>query len=120
MSPTPVRAHLTRPLDPGVTKPPLRRYQITTQIEYKLLNDPDGGIQQGTGSTVTVSSGDVIFEAQRALPIRSPVEVLIDWPFLKDGVCRLKLVMHGRVATSEGQRVTVRALRYEFRRTLEC
>lgn len=110
MSPTPVPAH---PLRLAVDQRSHSRYPITQKIEYKLLSNLE--IERcGIGRTVNVSSSGILFEGSDRLPAGSLVEVLMDWPFLKGGTCRVKLVMRGRVTRSDGKRVAVRVSRYEF------
>jgi hypothetical protein len=69
----------------------------------------------GFGKTLNVSSGGVLFEAKGALPADSPIEILMNWPFLLDGVCSLKLVIRGSVVRSDSQLVAVRTRLHEFR-----
>ena len=110
MSPTPVPAHPLRLL---VDQRSHRRYPITQKMEYKLLSNLE--IERcGIGRTVNVSSSGILFEGSDRLPAGSLVEVLMDWPFLKGGICQVKLVMRGRVTRSDGKHVAVRVSRYEF------
>jgi len=70
--------------------------------------------QTGTGRTLNISSGGVLFETNDRLPQRGLVEVAMQWPYLLQGVCGLKLIMRGRIVRSGGdQRET--AVRAEFR-----
>ena len=91
-----------------------RRYPITLEIEYKLLRK--GRVERlGLGRTLNVSSGGVLFEANETLPAGSSIEVLMQWPFLLEGVCPLKLVIHGSVVRSDSKRIAVRTKHHEFR-----
>src|SRR5579864_471995 len=84
-----------------------RRYPITLEIEYKLLRK--GRVERlGQGRTLNVSSGGVLFEANESLPSGSSIELLMQWPFLLEGVCPLKLVIHGSVVRSDSKGVAVR------------
>jgi hypothetical protein len=49
------------------------------------------------------------------LPCGVDTELAITWPFRLQGVCRLKLVVFGRVVRSDGDRVAIKMQRYEFR-----
>jgi hypothetical protein len=90
------------------------RYPITLDIEYKLLIT--GSVERiGVGKALNASSGGILFETDDALPVRSLVEVLMDWPLLKEGVGSLKLVMRGRVVRTDSKLVAVRVSRYKFR-----
>jgi hypothetical protein len=115
MSPTPAKARGTGSPDlPEVERRLHHRYPITLDVEYKLLTT---GIREqiGIGKTVNISSVGVLFVATDDLPVRRPVEVLIDWPFLKKGGRPLKVVMYGRVIRSDGKLVAVQVSRPEFR-----
>src|ERR1700676_3366999 len=91
-----------------------RRYPIALEIEYKLLRK--GRIERlGLGRTLNVSSGGVLFEANESLPAGSSIELLMRWPFLLEGVCPLKLVIHGSVVRSDSRRIAVRTKHHEFR-----
>ena len=92
------------------------RYPIALELQYKVLRG--GRIEQtGTGKTLNISSGGVLFETQDQLPQRGRVEVAMQWPFLLEGTCGLKLVMRGRIVRSAGNsKVTaVQADYREFR-----
>jgi hypothetical protein len=49
------------------------------------------------------------------LPAGGSIELVMNWPFLLEGVCPLKLVMRGRIVRSDGQRVAIQAEQHEFR-----
>src|SRR5579864_4703046 len=91
-----------------------RRYPITLEIEYKLLRK--GRVERlGLGRTLNVSSGGVLFETSEVLPVGSSIELLMQWPFLLEGVCPLKLVIHGSVVRSDSKGVAIRNKHHEFR-----
>ena len=115
MSPAPALAPKVRFLEPHRVDQRLnRRYSITLEIEYKLLRK--GRVERlGLGRTLNVSSGGVLFEANESLPAGSSIEILMQWPFLLEGVCPLKLVIHGSVVRSDSRRIAVRAKHHEFR-----
>jgi hypothetical protein len=115
MSPAPALAPKVRVLESHHVDQRLnRRYPITLEIEYKLLRK--GRIERlGLGRTLNVSSGGVLFEANESLPAGSSIEILMRWPFLLEGVCPLKLVIHGSVVRSDSKRIAVRTKHHEFR-----
>jgi len=114
MSPAPALAPKIRFLEPHVDQRLNRRYPITLEIEYKLLRK--GRVERlGLGRTLNVSSGGVLFEANESLPAGSSIEILMQWPFLLEGVCPLKLVIHGSVVRSDSKRIAVRTKHHEFR-----
>src|SRR4051812_3698683 len=79
-----------------------RRYPITLDLQYKLLSK--GQVARlGSGTTLNISSGGVIFETDETLPSTGMVELALKWPFLLEGVCGLKLVMRGRIVRSDAK-----------------
>jgi hypothetical protein len=62
-----------------------------------------------------MSSGGIYFETQEPLPKDGRIELAMDWPFLLEGVCALKLVMRGRVVRSDAKGTAVRIMQHEFR-----
>lgn len=115
MSPAPALAQTPRLIESHrVDQRDHRRYPITLEIEYKLLSK--GRVERvGAGKTLNISSGGVLFEARDVLPAGSPIEVLMNWPFLLEGVCPLKLVIQGRVVRCDNRLVAVRCDHHEFR-----
>jgi len=84
------------------------------ELQYKVLNR--GRVERhGVGTTVNISSGGVLFEADQHLPENSSIELAMNWPFLLDGVVTLKLVMSGRIVRTEANAIAVQAERHEFR-----
>lgn len=67
------------------------------------------------GRTIDLSSGGVLFEGTRQLPVGLNVEMSISWPVLLHNVAPLQLVVSGRIVRSEGHRVAVRVAQHEFR-----
>lgn len=115
MSPAPALAHDVRFLEKRrVDQRVTRRYPISLEIEYKVLRK--GRVERlGLGRTLNVSSGGVLFQATDELPAGSSVELLMQWPFLLEGVCPLKLVIHGSVVRSDSKGVAIRNKHHEFR-----
>jgi hypothetical protein len=91
-----------------------RRYPITLELQYKLLNR--GRVERrGIGRTLDISSSGVLFESDTPLPSSSQIELAMDWPFLLDGVCTLKLVMRGRIVRSDAKAAAFKAEYHELR-----
>jgi len=90
------------------------RYPINLELTYRLLQR---GRQEkrGSGRTLNVASGGVLLQTNDALPAGSSVELVLNWPFLLEGVCPLKLVMRGRVVRCDGKGVAIQAKHHEFR-----
>jgi hypothetical protein len=91
-----------------------QRYPIILNVEYKLLIK--GRVERlGSGRTRNISSGGIFFEVDETLPTQSKIELAMDWPFLLEGVCALKLVMRGRIVRSDTKGIAVKIAHHEFR-----
>jgi len=115
MSPAPALAPTVRFIESHrVDQRSNRRYPIALEVEYKVLRK--GRVERlGLGRTLNVSSGGVLFEAHEPLPAGGSIELLMHWPFLLEGVCPLKLVIHGSVVRSDSKGIAVRSKHHEFR-----
>jgi PilZ domain len=91
-----------------------RRYPIALNLEYRMLSGSQV-LRVGSGATVNLSSGGVLFQCQHPLPPQAYVELRIDWPFLLNGVLRLQLKVQGCVVRSDGQGTAIHTWGYEFR-----
>ncbi len=90
-----------------------RRYPIALAVQYKW-NQSRSAQRLGSGITINISSGGVLFRASETLPVRSPIELALNWPVSIDD-CALKLVLRGRVVRSLQDTTAVRVIQYEFR-----
>jgi hypothetical protein len=90
------------------------RYPITLQVRYKLLRN--GRVcESGFGRTVNISSRGVLFETEKELPRKGRIDLSLNWPFLHQGSCGLKLVMSGRIVRKDQNSIAVNAQLREFR-----
>ena len=90
------------------------RYPIALEMQYKVLKA--GRTEHiGVGRTVNISSGGVLFEASDLRHEEGTIELAMNWPFLLDDVCNLKLVMRGNIVRRDRGRLAVKALQHEFR-----
>lgn len=69
----------------------------------------------GSGTTLNMGSGGILFTTEEKLPLGRMVEVSVNWPARLDGVCALQFVATGRVVRTDGHRAAVRIERYEFK-----
>jgi hypothetical protein len=91
-----------------------QRYPIILNVEYKVLIK--GRVERfGSGRTRNISSGGIFFEVDEVLPAQGKIELAMDWPFLLEGVCALKLVMRGRIVRSDTEGIAVKIAHHEFR-----
>jgi len=90
------------------------RYPIRLEVEYRVLNGSKV-VHTGFGKTHNISSGGILFEAKGPLPADGFVELAINWPFLLEGTCHLKLFVRGVIVRSDTTGTAVKVTRHEFR-----
>ena len=93
-----------------------RRYGIELQLRWKLIRRRRV-LDNGQGRTIDLSSGGLLFDAGRALPVGLNVEMSILWPVLLQDVAPLQLLVFGRIVRSENGRTALRMVQHEFRTT---
>jgi hypothetical protein len=91
-----------------------RRYDITLELRWKLIRRRRV-LDTGTGTTLDLSSGGILFESERQLPAGGSIELSISWPVLLHNVAPLQLVVTGRVVRASGRRAAIRMVQHEFR-----
>jgi hypothetical protein len=90
------------------------RFPFREDVTYRLLQNKAPSVV-GTGQTLNICSGGILFTTDEALPVGRMVEVSVNWPARLDGTCPLKMVARGRVIRSDAGKAAVRIERYEFR-----
>jgi hypothetical protein len=90
------------------------RYPLREDVTYRLLQNK-APAAVGTGQTLNMGSGGILFTTDERLPLGRMVEVSVNWPARLGGTCPLKMVARGRVIRSEAGKAAVRIERYEFR-----
>jgi hypothetical protein len=115
MSAAPMAARAARRLEKFLSEQRShQRYPIELEVEYRLLSK--GRSEPfGSGKTRNISSGGVLFEAMGLPPAGASIEVLLNWPFLLEGVCPLKLLIKGRIVRSDVHGVAIQSSFHEFR-----
>jgi hypothetical protein len=91
-----------------------RRYHLQLELKWKLIRRRRV-LDTGTGHTIDVSSGGVLFDAGRHLPEGLNMEVSISWPVLLHNVAPLQLVAAGKIVRGDGHRVAMQTMQHEFR-----
>jgi len=89
------------------------RFPLREEVRYKVTHGKV--VTSGSGKTLNIGSGGVLFTTEQKLPMGRMVELSVNWPARLDGTCPLKFVAMGRVIRSEADRAAVRIERYEFR-----
>ena len=89
------------------------RFPVCEELRYRIMHRSSQ--VRGTGKTLNIGSGGVLFTTEELLPIGRTVELSVNWPARLDGNCPLKFVAIGRVVRAETESAAVRIERYEFR-----
>ena len=89
------------------------RYAVELDLRYKVTWRQQV-LHEGSGKTYDFSRSGIFFSSYQALPKGLPVELLIDWPMLLDGVCPLQLRISGKVLRSSEAGTAVKIMRHEF------
>lgn len=89
-----------------------QRFPLALAVEYRLLGQ---GARWGCGCTSNISSRGVLFEIPEQESLSGLIEVVVNWPYILDGVCALKLVIRGRVVRIGGRSIAVASTQHEFR-----
>ncbi len=91
-----------------------RRYTIQLDCRWKLIRRRRV-LDNGTGHTIDLSSGGMLFNAGRHLPEGLNVELSVAWPVLLHNVAPLQLIISGRIVRARGGMVAIRTIQHEFR-----
>jgi hypothetical protein len=89
------------------------RFPVCEELKYRVMHKSSR--VSGTGKTLNIGSGGVLFTTEEQLPLGRTVELSVNWPARLDGTCPLKFVAVGRVVRAEPEVAAVRIERYEFR-----
>ena len=90
------------------------RFPVREEVRYKVIQGKSENAG-GTGKTLNIGSGGILFTTEEKLPMGRMVEISVNWPARLGGTCPLKFVATGRVVRSEGDKAAVRIERYEFK-----
>jgi len=90
------------------------RFPVQEELSYRVIHSRSAPTS-GTGATLNMGSGGILFTTHEKLPVGRTVELAVNWPAKLGGTCPLKFVAVGRVVRSEDTRAAVRIQRYEFK-----
>src|SRR5215510_5475689 len=82
------------------------RFPVREEVKYKLLNGKPENF--GTGTTLNIGSGGILFTTEEKMPMGRTVELSVNWPARLGGKCPLKFVAVGCVVRSERNKAAVR------------
>ena len=89
------------------------RFPVNEDLKYRVMHK--AARISGSGRTINMGSGGVLFTTEEKLPLGRHVEISMNWPARLGGTCPLKFVATGRVVRAEEGKAAVRIERYEFR-----
>ncbi|PWU07883.1 MAG: hypothetical protein C5B51_08865 [Terriglobia bacterium] len=89
------------------------RYKITADLEYRVIHEGQI-LQTGSGRTLDVSRGGILFKSQEILPVGTLLELAVAWPARLDNSVALNLCVSGEIARASGDHNAVRILKHEF------
>jgi PilZ domain len=91
-----------------------RRYELNLEVRWKLIRRRRI-LETGTGQTIDCSSGGVLIDTGRPMPVGLNVELAIAWPILLRNTAKLQLVVLGKIVRSLGSRTAIQMTQHEFR-----
>jgi PilZ domain-containing protein len=91
-----------------------RRYEVKLAVRWALVYRRRV-LDSGDGITVDLSSGGILFETDRQLPVGRNITLSIAWPTMLNQATPLQLRIDGLVIRTAGRRVAARIERHEFR-----
>lgn len=90
------------------------RLPIERDVRYKVLSGRNVTLT-GTGKTLNISSGGVLFTTEEPLPKGERIELSVSWPAQLNDNLPLKLVAMGRLVRVDGNQAAITIERYEFK-----
>ena len=91
-----------------------KRYEIRLDLRWKLVRRRRV-LESGAGYTVDLSSGGILFEAGRQLPVGFHLELWVSWPIMLHSVSPLQLFVRGKIVRAQNGRTAVRMQQHEYR-----
>jgi hypothetical protein len=90
------------------------RFPLREEARYRVVLAKSSKVN-GSGVTLNIGSGGILFTTQERLPKGHLVEVSVNWPARLGGTCPLQFVATGKVVRSEPGQAAVRIERYQFK-----
>jgi len=95
-----------------------RRYELSMDLRWKLIRRRKL-LSEGIGRTIDLSSGGILIEADRPLPVGLNLELAINWPVALNNGAALQLAVAGKIVRSQGNLVAIRMIQHEFKTASE-
>ena len=90
------------------------RFPIREDVRYRIVHYKTE-IVSGSGTTLNISSGGILFTTAEKLPVGSKVDLSVNWPVWLDDICPLQFVVTGHVVRAESKQAVVRIDHYRFK-----
>jgi c-di-GMP-binding flagellar brake protein YcgR len=90
-----------------------KRWLIEREVRYKAVNGQKD--ISGSGKTINISSGGVLFTTEYTLSERQSIELAVSWPAKLNGAISLQLVALCLVVRAEETQAAIAIERYEFK-----
>jgi hypothetical protein len=90
------------------------RFPLREEVRYRVVHSKSSKVS-GSGVTLNIGSGGILFTTHERLPIGYMVEISVNWPARLGGTCPLQFVAMGKVVRSEPGQAAVKIERYEFK-----
>jgi hypothetical protein len=90
-----------------------RRFPIEQEVRYRVV----AGRQDfyGSGKTINMSSGGVLFTMDYALSEKQCIELAVSWPAKLNGAIPQQLVARGHVVRADETQAAIAIERYEIK-----
>lgn len=89
------------------------RFPFDLPLQFRAVVDGDR-VMEGSGRTVDISAGGMLFSTMQPPVVGSDVELLIPWPVLFEGFLPMQLRVAGGIVRSQEDRAALRICSYEF------
>jgi PilZ domain-containing protein len=87
------------------------RYPLRMALTYKILRK---GRKCFLGQTIDISSNGLLFTTEEPIPVRTGLEILIDWPVMSPDRGPLKLELFARTVRINGNQVAAEILSHHL------
>jgi hypothetical protein len=91
------------------------RMPIQRDVRYRVLGERRAVSEVGSGKTLNMSSGGVLFTTETGLMKGQRVELTVSWPAMLDNAVPLKLVAVGVLVRADETQAAISIERHEFR-----
>lgn len=91
------------------------RFPLAEEVRFHPLDGSAILQPDGTGTTVDMGRGGVLFTSAAPPAQGRLVEISVNWPVALNGTCPLKFVAVGHVVRSSGTLAAVKIERYQFK-----